>query len=97
MPHDRRGVRISAQSSSIAVCQDGYHRVVKIVDGVVQNRLKTTIIFFSCLVKIIPELDANFLIFTRLADILGLQHLDVLHGHFGHALGATMKLLKVDG
>src|SRR5260370_8542440 len=92
-PQRRRGIRILAEGRWVSLAQNFHHPVIEIIDGVIQDRLKTPVIFFVSLLNIISQTHANVFMFASQADVVGTEHLDILHGNFGHTICPPVQVL----
>jgi len=95
MPQRRGRVGVLSESFRIPLAQNFHHPFVEVIDGMVLNRTETPVVLFAGLIEIGSESDTDVFVFAPKTNVLGPQKFDVLHGHFGHAIGAAMQLLLI--
>jgi hypothetical protein len=92
-PQSGRAIRIFAKGLGIAIAQDLHHPVIEVIDGMAKNRLKTPTILFMSLLDIISQTYANVSMLAPQKNLVGAEHLDILHGNFGDAIGSPVQVL----
>ena len=63
----------------------------------IQDGFEAAIVFLPSFIQVVAQSYANVFILSSHSHVFGPKHLDVLHGYFGHPLGAPMQLLKLRG
>ena len=90
----RRGIGIFAESFDVALGENFHHPAMEVIHRVILDRAKTAVVFFACFVEVTAQPFANVFVLTPQLDVLGAQKFDVLHRHFGYAVGAAMQILN---
>ena len=90
---DGRGIRVSSERFGIAFREDRHHPCVKVIHGMIEDRAKTAVVFLASFINISSQPHTNIFVLTSQANVLGPQQLNILHRHFGDAIGAPVKLL----
>jgi hypothetical protein len=89
-PQDGRGIGILAEGRWVSLAQNLDHPVIEVIDRMIEDGLKTPVIFFMSLLNIISQPHANVFMFTPQPDVVGTEHLDILHGNFGDTIGTPV-------
>src|SRR5207302_641286 len=92
-PQNRRGIGILAEVFWVSLAQNFDHPIVEIIDRMAQDRLKTPVIFFVSLFDIIPQTQANVLMFASQTDLIRTEHFNILHGNLGDAIRPPVQIL----
>ena len=95
MPQHRGGVGVLSESFRISLAENLHHPLMEVIDGMILNRTETPVVFLAGLIEIGSKSDTDVFVFAPKTNVFGPQKFDVLHGHFGHAIGATMQLLLI--
>src|ERR1700688_3810094 len=89
-PYNRRGIRITPESLWISLAKDFDHPVIKVIHWMAQNRLEAPVIFFVSLFNIISQTETNVSMLPSQTDLVGPEHLNILHRNFGDAIGSPV-------
>lgn len=78
MPRRSR-VRIFTQGVRVSFGEYLHQPAVKVIHRMVHDRFETAVVLSMCFVNVIFQSDANVAVFAAQANLLGPQHLNILH------------------